>query len=216
MMRRSNENGWPVGTQIGQPRHWPPTLHVGSRGLVPGLAPDAVAGRCPLRHGQFAISLRPAILRLLVGVLSALAVGCGGTHDHVAPAPAHVSTTPPADLEDVVIQSDGPSAVPVAARRVGERFLGRYVAYLYGRGSADELKGATRELRRVLRRARVRVPPARAARTPRIVRLQSTEQSPATVVVTAIVDDGDLAAYPVTALVEQRAARWQVTRLADD
>ena len=104
----------------------------------------------------------------------------------------------------------------MAARRVGERFLRRYVAYLYGRGSADELEGATRELRRVLRRARVRVPPARAARTPGIVRLQSTEQSPATVVVTVIVDDGDLAAYPVTALVERRAGSWQVIRLADD
>ncbi len=45
---------------------------------------------------------------------------------------------------------------------------------------------------------------------------QSVEQSPATVVVTAIVDDGDLAAYPVTALVERRAGSWQVTRLADD
>jgi hypothetical protein len=48
------------------------------------------------------------------------------------------------------------------------------------------------------------------------VRLQSTEQSPATVVVTVIVDDGDLAAYPVTALVERRAGFWQVIRLADD
>jgi hypothetical protein len=104
----------------------------------------------------------------------------------------------------------------MAARRVGERFLRSYVAFLYGRGSVDELEGATSELRRVLRRARVRVPPARVARSPRIVRLQSTEQSPATVVVTAIVDDGDLAAYPVTAIVELRAGRWQVTRLADD
>ena len=104
----------------------------------------------------------------------------------------------------------------MAARRVGERFLRSYVPFLYGRGRADELKGASRELRRTLRRARVRVPPARAARTPRIVRLQSAEQSSATVVVTVIVDDGDLATYPVTALVERRAGSWQVIRLADD
>ena len=45
---------------------------------------------------------------------------------------------------------------------------------------------------------------------------RASEQSPATVVVTAIVDDGDLAAYPVTAIVERRAGRWRVTRLADD
>jgi hypothetical protein len=104
----------------------------------------------------------------------------------------------------------------VAARRVGERFLNAYVAFLYGRGGVDQLEGASRQLRRELRRARVRVPPARAARTARIVRLRTAEQSSATVVVTAIVDDGDLAAYPVTALVGQRAGFWQVMRLADD
>jgi hypothetical protein len=104
----------------------------------------------------------------------------------------------------------------VAARRVGERFLNEYVPFLDGRGSADELEGATPGLRRELRRARLRVPPARAARTPTIIRLQSAKQSPATVVVTAIVDDGDVAAYPVTALIERRAGHWQVTRLADD
>jgi hypothetical protein len=115
-----------------------------------------------------------------------------------------------------VIQGPRPNAVPVAARRVGERFLNSYVAFLHGRVGVDELEGADRELRRELRRARLRVPPARAARTPRIVRLQSAEQSPATVVVTAIVDDGDVAAYPVTAIVERRAGSWRVARLADD
>ena len=104
----------------------------------------------------------------------------------------------------------------MAARRVGERFLNGYAAFLYGRGSVDELEDATRELRRELRRARLRVPPARAARTARIVRWQSVVQSSATVVVTAIVDDGDLAAYPVAALVERRAGSWRVVRLADD
>ena len=104
----------------------------------------------------------------------------------------------------------------MAARRVGERFLNGYVAFLYGRGSAGALIGATRELRRELRRVRLRVPPARAARTARIVRWQSVDQSSTTVVVTAILDDGDLAAYPVTALVERRAGSWRVTRLADD
>lgn len=104
----------------------------------------------------------------------------------------------------------------MAARRVGERFLNSYVAFLYGRGSTNELAGATPRLRRELRRARLRVPPARAARAPTIIRLQSAKQSPATVVVTAIVDDGDLAAYPVTALVERRAGSWRVARLADD
>ena len=188
--------------------------HGPSRSGVAGFAPG------PARHlargsACSKSSVRGGVQSLPVVALSCLAVACAGP-GRPSPSPDRVRLAPPAADDEVVIEGHGSGAVPVAARRVGERFLRRYVAYLYGRGSADELKGASRELRRVLRRARVRVPPARAARTPRIVRLQSTEQSPDTVVVTALVDDGDLAAYPVTALVERRAGFWQVIRLADD
>jgi hypothetical protein len=60
------------------------------------------------------------------------------------------------------------------------------------------------------------VPPARGARTPAIVDLRAVVQAPTLVQVTATVDDGDLAAYPVTAFVERRAGRWLVSHVGDD
>jgi hypothetical protein len=102
------------------------------------------------------------------------------------------------------------------ARDAGVRFLRGYVAFVYGRASADELEGLSADLRRSLRRARVRVPPARARRTPRLVRVVAVLQAPGVVQVTAAIDDGDLTPYPVTAFVERRDGGWLVTHLADD
>ena len=179
-------------------------------GFAPGLAAQLARGSASIESpaGEGA-------LWLLVVALSCLAVGCAGPA-HQQPAADHLDSARSAAGEDVVIEARDNGGVPMAARRVGERFLSAYVAFLYGRGRADELTGATSELRCELRRARLRVPPARATRNPTIIRLRSAEQPPATVVVTAIVNDGDLAAYPVTAVVQRRTGRWQVTRLADD
>jgi hypothetical protein len=113
------------------------------------------------------------------------------------------------------MQGARPSLVPVAARRVGERFLAGYAAYLYGQSSADRLRGCTATLRRELSHSRVRVPPARRARRAEVVRLRAVAQTSTSVVVTATLDDGDLAAFPVAAIVERRAGRWRVTRLVD-
>ena len=99
---------------------------------------------------------------------------------------------------------------------MGERFLRGYVAFLYGRANADELQGASADLRRALRRSRIRVPPARARRAPGLVRVDAVLQAPDVVQLTATIDDGDLTPYPVTAFVERRDARWLVTHLADD
>jgi hypothetical protein len=106
---------------------------------------------------------------------------------------------------------------PIAtASAVGERFLRGYVAFLYGRAGTTGLRGATNDLRRDLRRSHRRVPPARAGRTPRAARFETFRQGPAVVQITAIVDDGDVVAYPITAFVELRDGRWVVTHLADD
>jgi hypothetical protein len=102
------------------------------------------------------------------------------------------------------------------ARDAGVRFLRSYVAFVYGRANAHEIEGASADLRRALRRSRVRVPPAHARRTPRLVRVDAVLQAPGVVQVTATIDDGDLTPYPVTAFVEFRDGRWLVTHLADD
>jgi hypothetical protein len=117
-----------------------------------------------------------------------------------------------------VVLARGASAArsTAEARTVGERFLQGYIAFLYGRLDPGELEGGTGELTRGLRRARRRVPPARDERRPRIARLDAVRQAPGLVQVTASVDDGDVAAYPVTAFVELRNGGWVVAHLADD
>jgi len=122
------------------------------------------------------------------------------------------------DSSPAVVIGPGAHGEPsiTEARHVGERFLRRCVAFLYGRANADELVGASTDLRRALRRSRVRVPPARARRTPRLVRADAVLQAPGVVQVTATIDDGDLTPYPVTAFLEFRDGRWLVTHLADD
>jgi hypothetical protein len=124
-----------------------------------------------------------------------------------------VDSSPP-----VVVIGTGSRGEPsiTEARDVGVRFLRGYVALLYGRANAEELERLSADLRRSLRRSRVRVPPARARRTPRIVRVDAVLQAPAAVQVTATIDDGDLTPYPVTAFVEFRDGRWLVTHLAAD
>jgi hypothetical protein len=128
------------------------------------------------------------------------------------------AVTPSVDSSPPVVIGAGARGEPsiADARDVGERFLRGYVAFLYGRTHADELQGASAALRRALRRSRVRVPPARARRTPRLVRVDAIRQAPGVVQVTATIDDGDLAPYPVIAFVEFRDGRWVVTHLADD
>jgi hypothetical protein len=99
------------------------------------------------------------------------------------------------------------------ARQVGEAFLRAYVGYVYGRRSGNELAGASPRVRRTLRR--VRVPPARAARTPSIVGFHGLTGPHSTVRVTAMIDDGDLVAYPLTAVVDRHGPVWVVTGVID-
>jgi hypothetical protein len=153
-----------------------------------------------------------AALGGVVAVLLVVLVASGSHHRPTsrAPEPRHPSP-------EVVLGGAPRSGFARAgAREAGQRFLRGYVAFLYGRRRDDELQGASADLRRSLRRARLRVPPARAARTPRIIALRAVLQAPGVAQVTATVGDGDLAAYPVTAIVERRGARWLVTHVAGD
>ena len=99
-----------------------PAAHGSSRSAVAGFAPDPV--RQPVRGSARVESpVRGGALWLLIGVLSSLAVGCAETHDRTAPRRLVSAPRRRPTYDDVVIQGHGPSAVPVAARRVGERFL---------------------------------------------------------------------------------------------
>ena len=162
---------------------------------------------------------RPTIgpVAVLVGVMGVVAVLAALAVSGSRQRPASVAPESPRSSPMVVLGRAAPRVPARAgAREAGQRFLRGYVAFLYGRRDADELEGASPDLRRALRRARIRVPPARLSRTPTIVDLRAAVQAPRVAQVTATVDDGDLAAYPVTAFLEQRAGSWLVTHVGDD
>ena len=90
-----------------------------------------------------------------------------------------------------------PAARPAAAmrdaRRVAERFLAGYLPFAYGRRSAFAVGDVTPALRRQLRRERAQLTPVERRRRPRVVSLQTVGTTPAFVVATAVIDDGELA-----------------------
>jgi hypothetical protein len=150
-----------------------------------------------------------AALAVLAGV-TALALSRSSRDRTIRPVPAVR-----APAREVVLGSAAPADHgPADAREVGGRFLRGYVAFLYGRAAVDELDGASTNLRRALRRARVRVPPARAERRPAIAGVRAIARAPGVALVIASVTDGDLAAYAIAATLERRAGRWLVTGLA--
>jgi hypothetical protein len=154
-------------------------------------------------------------LAALIGVLAALIVALAQSGSRQRPASGAAESSHPSP--EVVLHGGALlDSARAGAREVGQRFLRGYVAFLYGRRDADELDGASARLRRALRRARLRVPPARGERMPAIVDLHAIVQASTIVRVTATVDDGDLAVYRVTAFVEGRAGRWLVTHVGDD
>ena len=173
------------------------------------------AGATP--PGRAVAAFAPLVVAALVGVIGVVAVlvalaVSGSRQRSSSGAPESPRSSP------TVVLGRAAPRVPARAgvREAGRRFLRGYVAFLYGRREADELEGASADLRRAPRRARLRVPPGRLSRTPTIVDVRAAVQAPRVVQVTATVDDGDLAAYPVTAFLERRAGRWLVTHVGDD
>lgn len=132
----------------------------------------------------------------------------------VNPAPSPVIAPPPDDQP----AQRGPVAEAElgAARRVAARFLDGYLAFLYGRAPARQVSDVSPAVRRELERNTPRIPPAQRQRTPRVVDLQLVGQAPGAVLVTASVDDGDIAVYPVVFTVDLVGGRWRVSRLTND
>jgi hypothetical protein len=101
------------------------------------------------------------------------------------------------------------------ARVAAQHFLQAYVAFLYGRRAARDLPSATANLRRHLRKTHIRVPPARAERTPTIGFLRADARDRRLVQVSVAVNDGDLSPYRIRAIVARRGRRWLVVRVTD-
>jgi hypothetical protein len=136
----------------------------------------------------------------------------GGPSRPVNPAPSPLIGARPVDDQ----RSPGAPAAPREAHATARRFLRGYLAFLYGRANAGDITDITEPLHEELERSAPRVPPAQRQRRPRVIDLRLTRQAPAAVLVTATVDDGDVAVYPLVFTLDRRGGRWRVSRLAND
>lgn len=153
------------------------------------------------------------VVALVALLLVALSGGDNGTGERDAsapPPPAPVVHGRPTGSPPV------PSAQMAQARLVANRFLARYVPFLYGRGRADRIPHVSATVRRGLTRARARETPASRTRRPRIAGLTLTPQARGTLIARAAIDDGGVASYPVTFTLVLRGGSWIVNALGSD
>ncbi len=104
-------------------------------------------------------------------------------------------------------------APPAAALRTARRFLDGYLAFAYGRGPARAVKDTTRSLAAALGKRAGMVPPALRALYPRVLALRASDASGGAILVTALVKDSEVVAYPIRVLLALRGGRYLVTGL---
>lgn len=162
------------------------------------------------------VAIAGAVVLGTLAILAAVTLGGGSNEPREKPVPSSVGAPP-----DPLIGTPGRPAppaqeVPAAADAAARRFLRGYLAVLYGRGAVGDVTDASDPVLRALRRSVRRVPAAQRQRRPRVVDLRLVRQAPAAVLVTASIDDGDLAVYPIVFALDRRGGRWIVVRLSDD
>jgi hypothetical protein len=107
------------------------------------------------------------------------------------------------------------AAAPAEALRAARTFLDGYLAFAYGRGPASAVKDTTSRLAAALsHRARMVPPPALRRLHPRLIALRATSSTGGTIVVTGLVKDGEVVAYPIRVQLAARGGRYLVTGLA--
>lgn len=105
-------------------------------------------------------------------------------------------------------------APPDEALRTARRFLNGYLAFAYGHGPASAVKDTTSSLAAALTdRARM-VPPALRRLHPRLVALRASGSTGTAILVTGLVKDGEVVAYPIKVMVASRGGRYLVSGLA--
>jgi hypothetical protein len=106
-------------------------------------------------------------------------------------------------------------APPAEALRTARTFLAGYLAFAYGHGSASAVKDAASGLAAALRRRARLVPPALRRLHPRLVAVRAaTSSTGATIVVTGVVKDSEVVAYPIRVVLAEHGGRYLVTGLA--
>jgi hypothetical protein len=94
--------------------------------------------------------------------------------------------------------------------RAARRFFAGFLPFLYGQGSADSIRAAAPALVDRLASSRRRVPPAAQPRRPRVAQLEGRRLGSGRASVAARIEDGGVAAYPVTLTLARRGGRWLV------
>lgn len=97
------------------------------------------------------------------------------------------------------------------ATNAARRFLAGYLAYLYGHGPARAIQASSAKLGRRLERERPRVSPATRRRHAHVVELSARHlPNGARLAVTATIDDGGVARYPIALILEPHRAGFEV------
>jgi hypothetical protein len=175
----------------------------------------------PISDGERRRLFAFAAAVVLVAAALLLLLGDGGGEGQNAERPgprppvatAPTPEPPPAGVEGAMAPAGAPAP---EARRVARRFLSGYLAFIYGQGPARAIGGASAALVARLPRSRVRVPPAARRREPRVVELRAPGGDRDRLHVTALIDDGGVARYPVSLTLTRRHGGWFVAEVASD
>lgn len=167
-----------------------------------------------IAHRRVAFALAATTVLLAAATLSRV------DQPATQPAPRPLTTDRPR-IATAAATGSVPAVTPSAARATTTddveaaalEFLRGYLAYLYGHGSAEEIRATTDGLRRRLAERRPRVSPATRRRHPQIRRLTVRPLPGGSGWrVTATITDGGPASYPIAVdLQDQRDGRLLVT-----
>lgn len=159
---------------------------------------------------------RRAVLAVVVTLLAcgAVLLAASRTVSRHQPTIRRASTTPLSGASSPASTTgpaENPARVAPVEARVARGFLTGYLAYLYGRGRARAITGATPSLERSLRARPPLVSPAMRRRNPRVLSLRPMSAPAGMVGLSALVSDGELASYTVGLLLERQHGRLLVS-----
>jgi hypothetical protein len=161
----------------------------------------------PISDSERRVAFTLVVVVATVGTLL-LAIAVPGAPSPRTATRRHASALPAAPTSAVLAVSSA------AEERAAREFLNSYLAYIYGRARAGEVRAAAPAFTHALLARPSRVPPSMRARHPRIVALQIAKAPAGALGVTAIINDGGLVNYPVALLLARHGHRLLVSGLA--
>ncbi|HEX8745128.1 MAG TPA: hypothetical protein VF712_18530 [Thermoleophilaceae bacterium] len=170
-----------------------------------------------LAERPIADSERRRLFALAVAVLALTAAALltlGPAPERRQPAATKQPVTNPAPAPPALIERSAPA--PARATRAARQFLASWLRFLYGHAGARELERATPQLRRRLSDSRLRVPPAARRRRPRVVQVEARRTGADEVAVSAEIEDGGVARYPVAVTMRRTDGGWRAVAVGAD